>query len=279
MARRRIALSSLLAALGCGDDRTGPTPFAGAPPAHTLSCIPNLDGRIDASEVEPRVDATASFLVSTGKDVDLAGSLRQSGQVWWDFSLSAAGDALAAVRGSTLEGSWYRDAFPDGEFAVTSDAEGLYESVYAKSADALLLFGIASVDDDAETRTLLVYQQPVEVARLPLEPGVAWRTVGEIVGGRAPGIPAPFDRTDTYDFEVVAAGRIALPEMSFSSVLRLQQSLTIEALGAKLTRRQSSFVAECVGEVARASSGDGETEDDFTHAAEVRRLSLQGGSR
>jgi hypothetical protein len=36
--------------------------------------------------------------------------------------------------------------------------------------------------------------------------------------------------------------------------------------------RQTSFFFECFGEVARATSQPNETQDDFTTAAELRRL-------
>jgi hypothetical protein len=44
--------------------------------------------------------------------------------------------------------------------------------------------------------------------------------------------------------------------------------------GASTVRRQTSFFFECFGEVARAVSRNGETQDDFTSALELRRLGL-----
>ena len=44
--------------------------------------------------------------------------------------------------------------------------------------------------------------------------------------------------------------------------------------GNVIVRRQSGWVFECFGEVARATAADGETNDDFTTTAELRRLGL-----
>ena len=46
-------------------------------------------------------------------------------------------------------------------------------------------------------------------------------------------------------------------------------------VGASTSRRQVSFLFECFGEVARATSLPDETVVDFTTAAELRRLSLE----
>jgi hypothetical protein len=44
------------------------------------------------------------------------------------------------------------------------------------------------------------------------------------------------------------------------------------AAGESATTRQVSFLFECFGEVARATSQNGESDEDFNTAAEVRRL-------
>ena len=45
--------------------------------------------------------------------------------------------------------------------------------------------------------------------------------------------------------------------------------------GQTTIQRQVGFLFECLGEVARATSKLNETNDDFTTAAELRRLGLQ----
>ena len=64
-------------------------------------------------------------------------------------------------------------------------------------------------------------------------------------------------------------------DLTFTQAMRVQTNVTAEpAVGLPVTRRQAGFVFECFGEVARATSRDNETQDDFTAAAEVRRLGL-----
>ena len=46
------------------------------------------------------------------------------------------------------------------------------------------------------------------------------------------------------------------------------------ATGASIVTRQDSFLFECFGEVARATSVNDEPKDDFTTASEIRRLGL-----
>jgi hypothetical protein len=46
------------------------------------------------------------------------------------------------------------------------------------------------------------------------------------------------------------------------------------AVGATVITRQTSFLFECFGEVARATSVQNEENEKFTTAAEVRRLGL-----
>ncbi len=268
-----LLLSACAVLGGCGDDRTGASPpFASLPP-EPFACLPNLDGRIEASEIRPHFGVTAEYRVAKDHAVDLVGSERQSGEVWWDFSFDAETDGSMFVSASTLEGKWYRDSFPGGEFAAPADAEGLYESIYARDAHAVWLLGVASVaGDPPEQRTLFVYTDPVEAFRLPLEPGQSWTATGLIENGQTPLIQGPLSRADTYRFDVDAVGQVALPDLRFTSVLRVRQTLSIEALGTKLSRRQVTLLDECIGEVVRAVSRDGEIEEDFTRASEIRRL-------
>jgi hypothetical protein len=49
----------------------------------------------------------------------------------------------------------------------------------------------------------------------------------------------------------------------------------VPAAGQTQVTRQVSFMFECFGEIARATSLPGETNDDFTTAAEIRRFGAQ----
>jgi hypothetical protein len=67
-----------------------------------------------------------------------------------------------------------------------------------------------------------------------------------------------------------------LPHLTFTDAYRVRTKVTVEPAvgGVTVTRRQVSFLFECFGEVARATSRDDEALEDFTQAAEVRRFSL-----
>ena len=71
---------------------------------------------------------------------------------------------------------------------------------------------------------------------------------------------------------------LKLPQLTFQQTIRVRTRVTLEPVaGPSLVTRQVSFLAECYGEVARATSAQqaaSEADLDlvFTEAAEVRRL-------
>jgi hypothetical protein len=98
--------------------------------------------------------------------------------------------------------------------------------------------------------------------------------VGEVRDATLRGLPHA--SRDTYEVRVDAAGRLELPDFTFTQVHRVRTRVTLApAAGVTTTQRQVSFLFECLGEVARATSRPDEAEDDFTVAAEVRRLGLE----
>ena len=83
------------------------------------------------------------------------------------------------------------------------------------------------------------------------------------------------DNQYTDETKVDATGLLALPYITFSQTLRVKTLVTVEPIaGAKTTRRQVSYFFECFGEVARIASANNEPAEDFTEAAEFRRLGL-----
>ena len=72
-----------------------------------------------------------------------------------------------------------------------------------------------------------------------------------------------------------ATGQLVLHDVTFSQVHRVRTKVTLSpATGASIVTRQDSFLFECLGEVARATSVNDEPKDDFTTASEIRRLGL-----
>jgi hypothetical protein len=270
--------SALLAAgsIGCGDNLTHPpdrdpvTQDGG-----TLACTPNLDGRIDAAELRAAYDIPVSYLVSPpteARKVDLEGQSDGKGGHIWDFSQDFASDKLATLTASKVEGKWYAASFPAGQFAAPLDAAGTLDGVYVADNSAISLLGVASVSEKPkEGKTLLVYDAPVAIYRFPLEPGKSWVSTGQVVNGTIRGLP--YAGKDTYEVKDDALGTLDLHDFTFQSVHRVRTKVTVApAVGAATTELQVGFVFECFGEVVRATSKQNETNQDFTAAAEVRRL-------
>lgn len=272
-----LVLTFALSCAGCGDNKT-PYPTREryvTDAAALLGCTPNLDGRIDASELGPALGIPVSYLVSPAgqeRTVDVSGIDDGRGGRIWDFSVDLASDQVASLSANELAGKWYASSFPGGQFTVAIDAGGTIEGVYVQDATSLRLLGVASRDEGpAEGQTLLVYDSPVTIFAFPIEPGATWVSAGSVSGGMFRGLP--YAGRDTYETHVDAMGVAELPSFRFTQVHRVRTRVTVEpAVGASTSRRQVSLVFECFGEVARVTSRPDEPQEDFTTAAEVRRL-------
>jgi hypothetical protein len=273
---RTLPACLLLVLAACGPNRTFPDRAAyTATAAAPLPCLPNLDGAIDASELQAALGVPASYLVSPAavhRAVDLTGGTDAQGRRVWDLSADYADDQLAHLTASALTGKWYAGTFPSGEFVAPLDAAGSIEGVYVHSTTSLALLGYATAQQNPGTgQTLVHYTLPVELYRFPLTPGMDWVTVGEVRNSTVRGLP--YAGRDTYHVRVDAAGALDLPDLTFTQALRVRTDLSIEpSVGTPITRKQVGFLFECFGEVARATSLDGETVDDFTTTSELRRL-------
>jgi hypothetical protein len=272
------ALLPLLLLCACGENRTFPARGDYVPAAvEPLACVPNLDGQIDASEIQAVTGVPVSFLINPAgstRTVALAGEVDGNGKRSWALSTDYADDQLLKVSASPLAGRWYAGSFPGGQFVLPLDASGRTESVFANDGTTLLLLGFASAQAaPPEGKTLLPYQAPVALTRYPLTVGKTWVSIGEVRNGTVRGLP--YAGRDTYRVAVVAAGQVLLPDLTFTQALRVTTALTTEpSVGAVQQHRQSSWFFECFGEVARASSAEGEQQDDFTTATELRRIGL-----
>lgn len=262
----------------CGDNQTHPVHDdydAGIPAP--LACVPNLDGKIDANEVQPAIGIPLSYLVSPSgvtRDVNLAGTVDANGHTVWDFSVDYANDQVAHIQAQSLTGKWYAGSFPSSGFVVAQDAGDRLEGVILFDASGYHLAGLASTDENPpEGKTLYVYDTPVDLFRFPLTPGLSYSSTGNVQNATLRGLP--YAGKDTYDVKVDGAGTLILPAITFTQALRVRTTLTATpAAGQAVTTKQDSFLFECFGEVARATSQSNETQDDFTTAAEVRRLGL-----
>ena len=258
-----------LALAACGENQT---PGDETPPPLVASCVPDLDGVLTAAEVPVLLDQPLTFRVGTDVAVDVAGA-GSGDAVRWDWSEDRAGDALVDQIAVALDDQWYAGSFPGGRFVLAFD--DATDGVYRADDAGLYLLGLASRDEaPAGGRTLLPYAAPVAVLRLPLARGDRWTEVGTITGGTLRGLP--YNGTDTYQISADASGELHLPYVRFTAALRVRTTLTsTPAIGGSSTVvRQATFFSECFGEIGRATSRLGETNDDFTTAATLRRLAL-----
>ncbi len=275
---RTLLFTALLLVSACGDNLTYPTreAYVGESPA-PLECVPNLDGRVDATELRAAIGVPLRYLASPpgiSRAVNLVGETNSQNQRVWNMAADYADDRVATVEASAVTDYWFANSFPGGQWVASLDLGGSVMGVYTHDGSNILLLGYASPTENPPTgKTLVVYSQPVAVYRFPLEPGKTWVSVGNVVNATLQGLP--FAGRDTYQLSVESAGQLELPDVTFTQALRVRTTTTIEpAVGPVIVRRQSGWVFECFGEVARATAANGETNDDFTTTSELRRLGL-----
>ena len=281
LATPTLAVACLAALLmgACADNLSHPDPLLPwtAEPGQPLSCMPNLDGRIDASELKAALGVPARYRVSAaGVNVpaDVAGKVDEEGQRVWDWSGGRPDDRAAIFSASSISGRWYAASFEAGAFSVPLDPAGTMEGIYRHDEQALWLLGTASAAaKPAAGQTLLVYESPIPLFRFPIEKGSQWSAAAKISKGTLFGLP--WVGEDSYTVQVDATGRLELPDLTLTQAHRVRIDTTIKpAIGPTLSQRRVSFMFECLGEVARATSQANEPAADFEVAGEQRRLGL-----
>ena len=237
----------------CGTNET-PQP---APVPTLPECVPNRDGTITAAELPIALGATLTYYTSSNAT-----------GVGYEMAQENASDQVVALGPVALGPQWYAASFPSGQFVV--DAGGGLDGIYHQDSQALWLDGTASQAMGAN-QTLIVYPTPLPVLRFPI-------TVGEMysatVAYSATIDGLPFNGSDELDVDVPDSGRLDVPYVQFSPVLRVREKAVRKTGATAITRRTTLFLFECFGEVARAESKQDETNPDFTTAAYLRRYAL-----
>jgi hypothetical protein len=255
----------------CAEGDAGGTADGGAPDGSLgdapAGCVPDHDGSLARAEITLGAGLSAPFRIARDAQVDTSGIWNADGTRRWDLSATLAGDHDVAVETTSVGGAWYEPSFPGAAYAVRlGDAEELL-GVFAVQEDALLLLGVVS-PEGGPTRTELVYDPPVTVLRFPLAAGAAFVT-DTTVTGLAAGVFATY--LERYDVLVDAVGSVATPYGEFP-VLRVRTDLRRTVGFVVTTARTFAFAAECYGVVATVRGHDGDTSEELTSAAEVRRL-------
>jgi hypothetical protein len=273
---RSLLIFMMAVLAGCGENLTHPSAVdAGTGGEGQIGCLPNLDGMIQASEFKAVLDTPVDYLVGNGRPVNLVGEVDAQGHRQWDFSKAFQDDRTISVQATSLADKWYQSSFPEGQWVAPADASGTTDGVYAADSQAVYLLGLASKEENPADgkKTLLVYDEKVAVYRFPLVPGSSWISVGNVTGATANGLP--YSGSHKYEVRDDGAGELQLANLTFDQAHRVRTTLTIESTAAPdqpIVRRQTGFVFECFGEVVRATAADGEMNDDFGTAAELRRL-------
>lgn len=292
-ARSLMLLCSTIAACGgdgerCATDRAcasgfckadgtcGPAPVDGGgddaadatPDATPSSCTPDHDGTITLAELPFAPGRTATFRVALDVTWSTAGQPEAGDLRRWDLSGALAGDADQALTLAAPGGAWWAAAFPGATYATRLSAESDLSGVFAVGGASLALLGVVSPDDGLY-KTELSYDPPATILGLPLSRGTTWATTST-VSGTANGVIVAY--TERYDSSVDQAGTLVTPYGEFP-VVRVVTDLTrTSGLATLDTRRTFTWVAECFGPVATATSQSFASGDELSDLAELRRI-------
>lgn len=273
--------------VACGENETPQAQLDDFQPetVQQLDCMPDLDGRIEADQLQPAFDVPVNYRISPPnhvRPVDLAGYQDQvTGERVWDLSSEQyeLADQNLEVVAVDIGDKWYADDYPDGQFTTVLDPTLQMDAIYSHDGDTLYLHGYASAEEEPDIgQTLVVYDEPVVAYDFPLEEGDAWEQTARVQNGVFRDLP--YTAQEHYEFEVDATGELWLPDIHFQKVLRVRTSLTIDsAVGNPVYRQQVQFLFECFGEVARLvgpdvelQQGDEDEDYEFDRAVEMRRL-------
>lgn len=236
-------------------------------------CSPNHDGSIARNEVPLAAGKMANFRIATDATFNTAGTAAGAGTRTWNLDLALANDADKQIALLAPTGQWWASSFPTASYAVTlaegSDLLGVFEI----DDTALTLLGVVSPEDGA-SRTELAYDPPAKLLQLPLVPAASWTTTSTVTGTAAGVlILGGTSYTEQYDATVDVTGTMTTPYGDFP-VLRVATDLDRRNIFAVQldSTRSFSWIAECFGSVANATSQSLESAQEFDDPAEVRRI-------
>jgi hypothetical protein len=258
------------AELGSLPDLRSPVADGGPLSADALAaiCPFNGDGVLDRSEEPFVVGLGALFAVNPAGSTTPVSLTAVVGV--WDFTAPVRDEVKVFDELQPPGGQWWSAEFPSATYAERLvDGQNLL-GVYRATADRLELLGLVS-DQTGLTQTLLSYATAIPLLQFPLRAGASWSADSD-VSGTLNGVV--FAGHDHYDFSVDQRGMTKVPAGNFDTLrlrIRFEESYGLYTV----SRITYLHLAECYGAVARIRSQDGETSNDFTQAAEYRRLATQ----
>ncbi|HXU72524.1 MAG TPA: hypothetical protein VN947_24545 [Polyangia bacterium] len=276
MGARTIKFLCTLAALGAGGCFGSNAPNGNDDAAYGMLpdlgplCSGNNDGVIARDELAFPVGMSVNYLSNPdGTTTTVAPTGTQVGGVTqWDLT-STAGDVHQLTL-EALSGKWFAASFPGATYATTTDLATNTLGIFRVQDDGLYILGYAS---ETPNQTLLVYDAPILSLKFPVTLGDSWVASAHIVNGTLNGMP--YAGLDTYKISIDARGTTLLPFLNFENTMRVHVDLTQTVPGGvSVTRIQYLFFHECYGELGRMVSVVDELNENFTNAAEFRRLAL-----
>ena len=135
MSRRVVvATLGLTLALACGPNRTFPGPTPDVPGEEEgFTCLPNLDGVLEAGELPVALGETVGFLVNpegVSRSVDVEGRVDEAGRRIWDLGTDFADDRIVPIGPASIAQQWFAADFPEADYAAPVDLDGRVLGVY-----------------------------------------------------------------------------------------------------------------------------------------------------
>ncbi len=231
------------------------------------TCSPNNDGTITRAEMPLGPGLHATFRVATNATFNTAGSPADGGVgTFWDLTVALSGDKSVLVETQPLAGKWFELKYAGASYA--SPISDTLLGVFEVAPDGLLLRAVVS-PTDSMTATELKYDPPAKLLTFPLSSSSVWTTTST-VSGRLNGVA--WTQTEKYDSSVDKQGEVLTPFARFP-VQRVKTVLTRTVGFVPTVTRSYLFVTECFGTIATINSQAGESSNEFSSAAEVKRLS------
>jgi hypothetical protein len=186
----------------------------------------------------------------------------------WDLFVQLANDADRELSLDAPTGMWWSSAFQGATYATELTSSSDLRGVFELGSAHLNLRGVVS-PDGGTYKTELEYDPPAQVLAVPLVINKTWMT-SSTVSGSAQGAIVAY--TEKYESKVDKVGTMVTPYGEFP-VVRVATNMTrTSGFTTLATTRTFTWVAECFGPVATATSQSFESAMEFTDIAEVRRL-------
>jgi hypothetical protein len=231
-------------------------------------CTPNHDGTISLDELPLAPGRMATFRIATNATWSTAGQAQTSGMRRWDLSGALASDADRVLALASPAGSWWQPAFPSATYATQLASSSELRGVFEVAATQLALVGVVS-PDGGTYKTELEYDPPAQILKVPMQAGTTW-TSSSTVSGYAQGALVAY--TERYESVVDHVGTMVTPYGEFP-VLRVVTDMTrTSGFTTLASSRTYTWIAECFGPVATATSKNFPTSGEQSELAEVRRL-------